>query len=88
MVTPGARIKAARELADISTKDLDRLSGLKPGVSWAVENSPTGNSEIRTLDKLAKVLGLSLDFVVRGDGEGPTAEQVKASVAAARGEAA
>lgn len=88
MKTAGERIKAARTLAGISTKDLDRLAGLKEGVCWAVENSATGNSETRTVDKIAKVLGLSLDYVIRGDGKPPTANKVKAAVEAARREAA
>ena len=88
MKTAGERIRAARAMAGISTKDLDRLAGLKPGVSWAVENSATGNSETKTVDKIAKVLGLSLDYIVRGDGKPPTANKVKAAVDAAREEAA
>lgn len=83
-MTPGVRITAARKLAEISTKDLDRLAGLKAGVTWAVENSATGNSEIRTLDAIAKALGLSLDWIVRGDGPEPTTEAIKAAVASAR----
>lgn len=82
--TAGARIRAARDLVRLPAKQLDRLAGLKPGTCWAVENSATGNSESNTLDKLTTVLGLSLDYVVRGEGEEPTAESVQVAVDAAR----
>jgi len=84
MTLPGHRIKAARELAGISTRDCDRLAGLKQGVCWSVENSESGNYELRTLVKLTAVLGLSLDFVVLGAGKAPSERRIKAAVAAAR----
>lgn len=84
MNTPGERLKAAREAAAISTRDLDRIAGLKQGVCWSVENSNSGNYEVRTLNALATTLGLSLDFVVRGVGRLPSARKVKAAVAIAR----
>jgi transcriptional regulator with XRE-family HTH domain len=83
-MTAGERIKAARDLIRLPSRQLDKLAGLDTGVSWAVENSATGNSQSATLDKIARALGLSLDYVVRGEGEPPTAESVQAAVDAAR----
>lgn len=84
MTTVGGRIKAARELAGISTKDVDRLAGLTPGVCWSVENSTGDNFQTKTIDPIARVLGLTLEHVVRGEGSTPSADQVKAAVEAAR----
>jgi len=83
-MTAGERIRAARDLIRLPSKQLDKLAGLNTGVCWAVENSPTGNSESKTLDKIARALGLSLDYVVRGEGEPPTAESVQTAVDEAR----
>lgn len=83
-VSIGTRLRSARQLAEISTKELDRLAGVKAGGTWAVENSKTGNAETKTLDRMAGALGVSLDWLVRGDGDEPTAESVKAAVKVAR----
>lgn len=83
-MTAGERIKAARNLIGLPSRQLDKAAGLEPGVSWAVEKSATGNSQSATLDKIARALGLSLDYVIRGEGEPPTKESVQAAIDAAR----
>jgi transcriptional regulator with XRE-family HTH domain len=80
----GLRLKIAREKAEVSTKELDRLAELRPGHTWAVENSKSGNADTKTLAKLAGVLGLSLDYLVCGEGSEPSELDVKAAVAATR----
>jgi hypothetical protein len=85
-VSIGERIKAARELVPgLSTKELDRLAGLASGITWSLENRPKQRShEVRALDLLARVLGLSLDYLIRGDGESPKAKTVIDAVTRAR----
>jgi hypothetical protein len=85
-MTPGERIQYARELLEpkLSTKELDFLAGFKPGFVWSVEDSGGANTESSRLDRIARVLGVSMDWLIRGDGDPPTAESVAASVAVAR----
>lgn len=85
-MTPGERIREARELLDpkLSTKELDVLAGLTKGHVWSIEKSGGENAELSTLDLIARALNLSLDWLARGEGEPPTRESVAAAVALAR----
>lgn len=80
----GEKIKAARELGGISMRELDRLAGVREGVTWKVETSKTGNAETKTLAKLARVLFLNLEYLVNDVGGPPTEEEVRAAIARAR----
>lgn len=80
----GSRLRTVRKKAELSTKELDRLAGLTAGHTWAVENSKSGNADTVTLDKIAAVLGLSLDYLVRGEGREPGAAKVRAAIETAR----
>lgn len=70
-------------MAGISTKELDKLADISPGHTWVIE-SAKGGTEAKTLDKVAGVLGLSLDYLVRGKSPRPTARAVRKSVEKAR----
>lgn len=83
-MTVGQRLRAARELAGISAKDLDRLAGNSEGHQWVLEKLEEATAVAKTLDGVCTVLGLSLDYVVRGQGRKPTKKTVSAAVAAAR----
>lgn len=83
-MTIGDRIRAYRDLAGISSKELDRLAGLSPGATWAAERSDKDNPHTKTARGIARVLGLSLDHLVNGTGAPPTEEQVRAAVATAQ----
>jgi transcriptional regulator with XRE-family HTH domain len=80
----GEKLKAARELGNISSRELDRLAGLREGVSWKVESSKTGNVETKTLAAQARVLGLDLEYLVNDAGTKPTRDSVQAAIARAR----
>lgn len=81
-----SRLKGARQLClGLSTRELDRLAGTSEGHASYVE-SGKGGTETTTLDKLAGALGLTLDYLVRGDGKAPTAESVSAAVDRSRRE--
>lgn len=83
---PGERVREARELLDpkLSTKELDRLAGFTEGLVWSLEKSGGTNAEASTLKEIARVLGISLDYLILGEGEPPTAESVRAAVEIAR----
>lgn len=72
----------------LSTKELDRLAGITPGHTWWIESKGADGSkkgiETGTADKLAAALGISLEYLIRGEGPEPTAEEVGAAVEAAR----
>lgn len=85
-MTHADRLAAARKKANLPARELDRLAGVSPGQTWAIENSKSGNADTKTLDKLASVLGLSLDYLVRGQGKRPPPSAIRAAVEAARTE--
>lgn len=78
------RLKYARELGEISARDLSRLAGL-PSEGHVSSLETSGHSPtVDTLSKIATVLGLSLDWLGRGEGTAPTAEQVTRAIKRAR----
>ena len=86
--TFGARLQAARLLApDLSARELDRLAHTTEGHAGAVEGGAY-EPKIGNASAWAAVLGASLDWLVDGQGEPPTAKEVAAAVALARAEAA
>lgn len=78
------RLLAARVLGGIPGSTLDRLAGLAEGHVRLIETGRRPNPEAATLEPLACVLGVSLDWLIAGKGVPPSEEQVKAAVAAAR----
>jgi transcriptional regulator with XRE-family HTH domain len=85
-MNPGDRVRAARELLSpkLSTKELDRLAGFTEGLVWSIEKNGGEKAEAKNLDAIARVLGVSMDWLVRGEGEPPTASSIAAAVDAAR----
>lgn len=77
------RLRAARELAGISCRTLDALAGITPGHTSAIEAGRRGNPESRTAIALAHALGLTIDWLLLGDGDAPTEMGVRAAVAKA-----
>ena len=85
MLTPlSDRLSKLRGLAGLSNAELDRLSGLRKGHTWALERNESPNPELRTLQALAKTLGASVGFLASGEGDGPTLKQVADAVEEAR----
>ncbi len=81
----GLRLQQARKLIDdLSARELDRLAGTTPGHASLIESGVVSNVKLETATGLARVLGMSLDWFVNGTGDAPTAESVRAAVAAAR----
>lgn len=78
------RLQLARELAGLSMQELSKLSGLAGSHAGLIARGAVGNPRVDIAEKLAHTLGISLDWLVRGEGPEPTAEQVHAAVEAAR----
>jgi transcriptional regulator with XRE-family HTH domain len=80
------RLVRARKLAEpqLSARELDRLAGLHQGHVWAIENGHRPNIETDTCIALARVLGVSLDWLLTGDAPGPKRADVTEAVNRAR----
>lgn len=78
------RLKKTRELGGLAASELAGLAGLSPGYVRHIEKGVRENPGIEAASAIANVLGVSIDYLVRGEGEDPTEEQVKAAIALAR----
>lgn len=67
------RLRQARKTRGISASKLDAQAGLTRGHTWQIETGRKPNIELETASKLATALGVSLDWLVRGEGAGPVA---------------
>lgn len=85
MATLADRLSQLRGLVpELSNAELDRLSGLRKGHTWALERNPEPNPELRTLQSLAETLGTTVGYLASGEGDGPTPRAVSDAVDAAR----
>jgi len=77
-----------REVAGLSGRELDRLSGLGEGHTRMIETGDRTRLEVETAQKLATTLGTSIDWLVFGNGDPPKPGDIAAAVQAARSRAA
>ena len=76
------QLKDLRKKSGISCREVARLAGLTEGhVSQIERNNP--RIEADTLASLARVFGVSLDFLYSGKGAAPTDRSLFAALAAA-----
>lgn len=75
---------ALRSYTDLTCAELDRLAGLHRGHTWAIEQQTRENPERGTVRGLAAVLGSSVGWLLEGEGEPPTRDEVRAAVESAR----
>lgn len=81
----GRRLRELREGAGISARALGALAGLRASCHVGmVERGDVLEPSISILIPLARALGCSLDWLLAGQGERPSAESVRAALAAAR----
>lgn len=82
------RLQHALTLADISARELDRLAGATPGhfavILDRLRKRPDADVETGTAEAYARVLGVSLDWLISGTGREPRERAVRAAVEAAR----
>lgn len=69
--TLGQRVRRAREARSLPVNDLDRAIGSSPGYVSRIENDRFASVGSDKLIRIADVLGVSLDWLMRGDGQGP-----------------
>jgi transcriptional regulator with XRE-family HTH domain len=84
----GDRLQKTRELAECTARELDRLAETAEGHASLIESGVVKNVTVETAAALAKVLGVSLDWLITGDGKSPSERAVRAAVEMARRERA
>ncbi len=85
MATFGDRLAAAREFAGLSVEDLAKRLGVKPSViaGWEEDRKePRANR----LTMLSGMLGISLSWLMTGQGEGPEGDAEEAAITPEVGE--
>lgn len=65
------RLQQARKAKEMSTRALDAAAGLTPGHVWQIEAGRKPRIEAETAARLAEVLGVTIDWLIRGVGDGP-----------------
>lgn len=63
----GRRIKEARAAVGLSAIKIDDLAGLARGHTWQIESGKLVNPGVKTLEKIATVLGISVSDLTRQD---------------------
>lgn len=77
----GERIRSLRAQVGITARELDALADLAACHVNAIEL--TSKISTKSLERIADVFGVSLDWLLRGDGRARTRDQVRAAVARA-----
>lgn len=72
MTTLGQRWRIAREALNLGMNELDRKLGQGSGYTSRVEKDEKPEIAMYIVDRAAKELSVSLDWLVRGEGEGPS----------------
>ena len=75
------RLQNTRLHADLSRRTLSALAGLSESHVRLIEAGERSAPHPDTLDSLAQVMGLTLDWFIAGRGAPPTFESVRSSVA-------
>jgi len=77
------RLRALREMAGLTRKELAKLSGLADSHVGLIESARRSAPSAETLAKIAKATGVPLGWLATGDGRAPTSRAVKAAIARA-----
>jgi transcriptional regulator with XRE-family HTH domain len=82
--TIAERLRRARGIANVGSRELDALAGLAAGHTSMIEGRKRSSIDSDTAVKLARALGVSIDWLVTGEGREPTAKTMRAASARAR----
>lgn len=82
--TLGSRLRYARDLSGLGSRELGRLAGVSEGYPSNIESGARKNVPIEALSGFARVLGLSLDWLVDGQGDPPSRAAVVIAAEKAR----
>lgn len=77
------RLRSLRSKSRESARTVSLLAGLSEGYLGQVERGRMAVPAFGAVVRLAKVYGVSLDWLAEGDGRGPSAASVRAAVKAA-----
>lgn len=80
----GKRLRQLREFAGLSPRGLDKVAQLTPGHSYHIETGYRTLLRPETVRRLARTLGVSLEFLLDGKGERPSRDEVVASIGRAK----
>jgi transcriptional regulator with XRE-family HTH domain len=69
----GRRVRTARNALGLSGRALDDKAGITPGHTSSIELGVRRTVTADTAAALARALGVSLDWLISGEGEGPSA---------------
>lgn len=84
MDTLAQRARLLREYAGIGQREADRLAGTHRGFTGEIERGGRVNPRAGGVSKLARLYGVTVEFLISGDGETPSKDNVAAKVAALR----
>ncbi len=82
MKTIGERIFEARKMSGLSAALLGEKAGLSKAIVSMLEGGQRENPHVNTVSAIAKVLGVSVEWLISGIGPEPKSEAVRATVAA------
>lgn len=71
-----ARLLAARERAGLNQREASKAAGLAPGHVGTIERGEVASVSTKTAQSLANALGVSWQWLLTGDGDGPTATEL------------
>lgn len=71
----GLRIQKLREAASISARALSAHSGATQSIIYQIERGLIESPNGELLNNIARALGTTVDFLVRGVGDEPTPEE-------------
>jgi transcriptional regulator with XRE-family HTH domain len=77
--TFGTRLSAARKMSGLTARGLDALVGLSGGYTSRLERGRPAFAGGEALSGFARVLGVSVDWLLDGKGEMPDAAAVRAA---------
>jgi transcriptional regulator with XRE-family HTH domain len=81
MQSIGERIAIARKLSGLSAAELGRRAKLSNAIVSMLEGGQREDPHVSTVTQIAAVLGARVEWLISGEGDGPTEEEVKTAVA-------
>lgn len=77
LTTVAGRLRYARSLRGVGSREACSLAGLSHSAVYAIENSATGGdgASVATLRSLGTVLGVAPEWLAFGVGRGPRADK-------------
>ena len=80
----GERIKRLRTLASLTSREVSEAAGMSRGMVSMLETGAVVDMTTANATALARCLGVTLEYLLQGDGTEPTARQILAAYERAR----